>query len=65
MEITQEELNTKYFLGVDLGFRMKWWQRLLVWFGLVKRGRFQDHSCSTVFKKLPNGNFEVVDINYF
>lgn len=64
MKLGQDEA-VKYFLGVDLAYQMKWWQRLLVWLRLAKRSRFQDYSYSTVFKKLSDGTLEVVDVNLF
>lgn len=60
---TKEELVTKYFIGVDLGFRLKWWQRFLVRLGF--RNRWQDYSYSTVWKQLLDGDYELVDINNF
>lgn len=53
----------KYYLGVDLGFRLKWWQKVLVWLGF--RNRWQDYSCSTVWKEKEDGTVELVDIKYF
>lgn len=61
--IKKEDLG-KYFIGVDLAYRLKWWQKILVWLKIVRRGAFQDFTCSTVFKKRPDGTLEVVDINY-
>lgn len=55
----------EYFVGVDLGFRLSWWKKLLVRFGIVRRSRFQDYSCLTVFKRKSDGTLEVVDINLF
>lgn len=57
--------DIKYFMGVDLAFRLKWWQRLFIWLGFVKRSKYQDYSCSTVFKRHKDGTLEVVDINLF
>ena len=51
------------YVGFDLGFRLNRWQRFLVWLGF--KNRWQDMSCSTVFKKLPNGDLKVVDVNLF
>lgn len=61
-EYKKEDLG-RYFCGVDLAHRMKWWQRLFVWLKIVKRSKYQDYTCSTIFKELPNGNYEIVDIN--
>ena len=62
--IDPEDLKKyEYKIGVDLAFRLKWWQKLLVWIGL--RNRWQDYSCSTVWKKLPDGRLELVDLNHF
>ena len=60
--IERKDLN-KYFVGVDLAYRLKWWQRFFIWLGF--RNRWQDYSCATVFKELPDGTLEVVDINFF
>lgn len=54
---------SKYKIGVDLGFRLKWWQKLLVSLGF--RNCWQDYSCSTVWKKRTDGTYELVDSNYF
>lgn len=62
-KIIKKEDLSKYYMGVDLAYRLKWWQRILVWFGF--RNRWQDYSCSTVFKRRTDGTLEVVDINYF
>lgn len=64
-KIVEESDLSKYFMGVDLAYRLKWWQRLLVWLRIVRRGRWQDYSCSTVFKKHPDGKLEIVDVNYY
>lgn len=61
-EIEEKYGEGSYFMGVDLAVRLKWWQRFLVWIGF--RDRWQDYSCSTVFKRHKDGTLEVVDINY-
>lgn len=60
----RKDLN-KYHVGVDLAYTLKWWQKLLVKLHICKRSRFQDYSCSVVWKELPNGNLELVYVNYF
>ena len=52
-------------ISVDLAYRLKWWQRLLVLIGIRKRSYYQDYSCSTIWKKNKDGTIEIVDINYF
>ena len=64
-KIIKEEDLPKYFIGVDLAYRMKWWQKVLVWLHLVSRGKFQDYSCSVVFKRKKDGTLLVVDVNKF
>ena len=64
-KIIEKKDLPKYFMGVDLAYRLKWWQRLLVFLGIAKRSRWQDFSCSTVFKELQDGTLEVVDVNYY
>ncbi len=49
-KIIKEEDLSKYYMGVDLAFRLKWWQKFLVWLGF--RNRWQDYSHSVVFKRL-------------
>lgn len=62
-KIIKKEDLPKYYIGVDLAYRLKWWQRLLVWLGF--RNRWQDYSASVVFKDKGDGTVEVVDVNYF
>ena len=50
-------------MGVDLAYRLKWWQKALVWFGF--KNRWQDSSCSVVFKEMNDGTLLVVDVNHF
>jgi hypothetical protein len=60
--IKKEDLH-KYRIGVDLGFRLKWWQKILIHIGF--RNKWQDYSCSTVWKERKDGTLELVDLNYF
>ena len=53
----------KYHMGVDLAYRLKWWQKVLVWFGF--RNRWQDYSCSVVWKEKEDGTLELVGLNMF
>jgi hypothetical protein len=62
-EIIVQHGKKAYYMGVDLAYRLRWWQKVLVFFGF--KNRWQDKSCSTVWKKNKDGTFEIVDINQF
>jgi len=53
----------KTIMGIDLAFRLKWWQKFLVWLGF--RNRWRDFSCLTIWKDNGDGTFTLANINHF
>lgn len=52
-------MRDKYYIGMDLAIKPKWWQRLVVWLGFKKR--WWDYSCAVVCKKDEDGTIKVIN----
>lgn len=56
-------MKEEYFMGVDFAAKLKWWQRILVWFGF--KNKWTDKSCSVIYKRQIDGTYEIVRCDYF
>jgi hypothetical protein len=50
----------KRFIGLDFGYRPKWWQKLIAFFYPPYRRRFGDYSAMVEWLRHPDGTLELL-----
>ena len=58
-------MENKRFIGIDFGYRPKWWQKVLAFFYPPLRKKWGDYSAMVEWEKDAEGNYTLLSSKTF